>query len=786
MVRKILFIFLILCITGCQQGMSTQVDDQSVSQSQIAKSSVLMSSNGDATVSNSGAFADGLALDMASEGDSENTEIPQEPVDKKQAEKTDSAEKNNDKKDDVNERETVLYLSADDSNSQASPVVVRKYINAGRYVEPSMIRTYEFLNYYSFVYPPAPSGSVAIYPEMKKNENNEYTLQVAVRAENRQRQAMIPVNFTFLIDVSGSMAGKSMELVKEFMKKIPMVLQKGDRFSVVICNRSSQVIVDNIQVGKDHVPTAIDKVIKSLIPDDITDLNEGIRVAYELAQKNYIDEFLNRVVLLSDGAANGGELSIETIKKHSSDSERKGIYLVGVGFGEGFNDGLMNAFTDAGKGAYFFIDNTADIGKALDENFVSNFDLAVKDVRLKMVMPAGWKMVKFHGEQVSTVASEVVPQHLSPNDQMIYHQIISTNKNDDIALDQQFVFEAEFINPLSNDKKNVAIRTTVRDMLQQKYQQIQKGNAIVAFAEMFKDFAMVDNHKQQNLKVINAVDEQIRAMSTDPEIAEIATWIAKYKTILEHGEQLQSLDKDSTAIVHALGLQDANVIEASKTGANPNVAIQVASQLGSSTQLRPREGFKFLIISSGPIDNTSKKGGGSISDNQYSDPHPQYMGNKKTTAENQIRIHDLHQVTITLKAPIGAKSFSFDFNFFSAEYPEYVQQNYNDTFYANIEAPSTNNGATTNIAFDSNNASIEVDNNYFQNPFHPISNRGTGFDRSGSTSWLRTSWPIEGGETFKLTFSVHDEGDAIYDSLVVIDNFQWHEYDSVGTTDPLN
>ncbi|MEE9308418.1 MAG: hypothetical protein V3V57_12925, partial [Spirochaetia bacterium] len=106
--------------------------------------------------------------------------------------------------------------------------------------------------------------------------------------------------------------------------------------------------------------------------------------------------------------------------------------------------------------------------------------------------------------------------------------------------------------------------------------------------------------------------------------------------------------------------------------------------------------------------------------------------------------------------------------------------------YAVIEAASTNNGGSTNIAFDANNNSIEVDNNYFQNPFHPIPNTGTGFDAHGSTGWLRTGWPIRGGERFTLTFSIHDEGDGIYDSLVILDNFQWHEHGAVGTTDPLN
>ncbi len=67
-----------------------------------------------------------------------------------------------------------------------------------------------------------------------------------------------------------------------------------------------------------------------------------------------------------------------------------------------------------------------------------------------------------------------------------------------------------------------------------------------------------------------------------------------------------------------------------------------------------------------------------------------------------------------------------------------------------------------------------------------VISRIPGFDRHGSTGWLRTNWPIQGGEEFTLTFSIHDEGDAIYDSLVLIDNFRWNDFEGASVTDPLN
>src|SRR5262245_13081268 len=42
----------------------------------------------------------------------------------------------------------VLYLSADDSNSMASPVLARELLEAGQAPSLESIRTYEFLNYY--------------------------------------------------------------------------------------------------------------------------------------------------------------------------------------------------------------------------------------------------------------------------------------------------------------------------------------------------------------------------------------------------------------------------------------------------------------------------------------------------------------------------------------------------------------------------------------------------------------------------------------------------------------
>ena len=114
---------------------------------------------------------------------------------------------------------------------------------------------------------------------------------------------------------------------------------------------------------------------------------------------------------------------------------------------------------------------------------------------------------------------------------------------------------------------------------------------------------------------------------------------------------------------------------------------------------------------------------------------------------------------------------------------------FNDTFYAILDRPSA--GEYMNISFDDYGAEIEVDNAFFQDP--PTTDiSGTGYTDTccpilmpcaicgSSTGWLRTSWEIEPREEFTLTFSIHDEGDGIYDSMVILDNFRW----SIDEVDP--
>jgi hypothetical protein len=57
---------------------------------------------------------------------------------------------------------------------------------------------------------------------------------------------------------------------------------------------------------------------------------------------------------------------------------------------------------------------------------------------------------------------------------------------------------------------------------------------------------------------------------------------------------------------------------------------------------------------------------------------------------------------------------------------------------------------------------------------------GTGTPIGGGTGWLTTTSPVTPGETATVRFIIFDEGDHIYDSSVIIDNFQFQVQGSTG------
>lgn len=136
---------------------------------------------------------------------------------------------------------------------------------------------------------------------------------------------------------------------------------------------------------------------------------------------------------------------------------------------------------------------------------------------------------------------------------------------------------------------------------------------------------------------------------------------------------------------------------------------------------------------------------------------------------------DQASLSFDLEAPQYANSFSFNFNYCSREYPEWVGSVYNDVFEVFLDS----NVFDGQIVFDAFGNVVTVNNALFQ-----VVNSGdlvgTGFDADGCTGWVTTIAPVEGGETVHLEFTVYDVGDGVWDSCTFLDNLSFSEDEPPG------
>ncbi|WP_275938749.1 vWA domain-containing protein [Sorangium cellulosum] len=414
----------------------------------------------------------------------------------------------------------VLYVSADDSNSMSSPVHARELLRAGVAPEPWQVRTYEFLNYYRIDYAPADEGELRVEPQIEPGEDaGTYTLQIGVRSHDPKAPRR-PITVTFVLDTSGSMGGEPMNREKATVRAIAASLSEGDIVNMVTWNTSNAVVLSGHVVSGPDDPVLLDAA-DELSANGGTDLENGLQVGYELAQEHYDEGRINRVILVSDGRANVGVTSAELIATHAEDADKEAIYLVGVGTGPvlGYNDRLMDVVTDEGRGAYVYLDEVEEAFHMFRDRFDEVMEVAARGVQVELTLPWYFKMERFHGEEFSTSAEEIEPQHLAPGDAMIFNQVVRGCDAAVIDDTDTLTVRARWQTPITHEPKEASREATLAELMAGSKEQLVKGKAIVAYAEALK---------AGTTEALRAAREQVLAANPggDPELDEIAELLA--------------------------------------------------------------------------------------------------------------------------------------------------------------------------------------------------------------------------------------------------------------------
>jgi uncharacterized protein YegL len=200
------------------------------------------------------------------------------------------------------------------------------------------------------------------------------------------------LNLVLLLDASGSMNRRDrVQIVQNALRVLAEKLTPQDRISVVAFSRVPRLWVDGLEGGK---PDELLSRVMSLKPEGGTHLESSLDLAYRTAQKRFNAGANNRVLLMTDGAANLGDVDPDSLRAKVIDYRRKGIALDCFGIGwEGYNDSLLESLARNGDGRYSFLNDPGSAGAEFAEKLAGAFQVMASDVKAQ---------VEFNPDRVSS------------------------------------------------------------------------------------------------------------------------------------------------------------------------------------------------------------------------------------------------------------------------------------------------------------------------------------------------------------------------------------------------
>ena len=277
----------------------------------------------------------------------------------------------------------------------ASYSITRRYLRDGYLPPPEAVRVEEFVNAFDYNYTPPSDDTFAIHLEGAPSKFGEgkrlQLLRIGIQGHIIPDTDRKDAKLTFVIDVSGSMSLENrLELVKQALRLLVDQLRDGDEIGIVIYGTTARVVLPHTRnVNREHILAAID----SLYPEGVTNAEAGLRLGYQLALDNFGADYINRVILCSDGVANFGITGADGILTEIENYVEHDIYLTTIGFGMGnYNDILMEQLANKGNGGYYYVDTLKEAERVFVENLTGTLQVIAKDAKVQ---------VEFNPETVS-------------------------------------------------------------------------------------------------------------------------------------------------------------------------------------------------------------------------------------------------------------------------------------------------------------------------------------------------------------------------------------------------
>lgn len=259
-------------------------------------------------------------------------------------------------------------FSADVNTASLSNV--RRFLVDNRQLPPKdAVFLAEFVNYFPYRYA-KPKGDAPIAFDLEMGpcpwDRRHHLVRIGVQARQIDPNAMPPRNLVFLIDTSGSMSAPNrLPLVQQSLGLLIDQLTGKDTVSIVTYAGVAGVALSPTRGTEKET---IRKVVNRLGAGGSTNGEGGLKAAYDLATRSFVEGGVNRVILCTDGDFNVGQTNQGELVRMIDHRRRSQIFLTILGYGMGnYKDDMLKELANHGNGHHAYIDTLDEAKKVFVE-----------------------------------------------------------------------------------------------------------------------------------------------------------------------------------------------------------------------------------------------------------------------------------------------------------------------------------------------------------------------------------------------------------------------------------
>jgi len=209
------------------------------------------------------------------------------------------------------------------------------------------------------------------------------------------------VDVSLVLDRSGSMAGRKIELARQAVAHAIRLLRPQDQLNVVVYDHEVDTVLERMPataVARKQALAALGRIDAR----GQTDLAQGWFTGARALGGSNPDDRVRRVLLLTDGLANQGLTDSASLREAAARLRAEGIGTSTFGVGNDFDEELLTSIAADGGGHFYFIEQPAQIPDFFASELGEVLDVVARDVVFEVAAGPGVRV---------TVLNPIPAQH---------------------------------------------------------------------------------------------------------------------------------------------------------------------------------------------------------------------------------------------------------------------------------------------------------------------------------------------------------------------------------------